>query len=319
MKIKLNRKGPLGIKEQIRRMIRARIDSGQLEPGRALPSAKDLAMLLDVNRNTVAQAYKDLEAEGVLKVIKGSGAYVDRVENKEVIRELDRIFDEALNKAEDLGVDIERAVDHWLDRILAAGADVSTNKILVVECNHEVIDDLSQRLEQSLGVKTEGVLIQTLEQAGDRAAAYLEGVDLVVCGFNHVEDFNKVFPVCPLDLVAVMLKPNIRIMNELLKLPAGSRVGYTCANQRSTETLFQSLPFSGGSSLIKVRVGLDDPKGLEQMTADCEVIFATHYVYDRVKVLAGDKARVVKVDLGIEESNIDLVRERLFLSGKGSK
>ncbi|EOI3547187.1 transcriptional regulator PtsJ [Cronobacter dublinensis] len=45
--------------------IRLRVQSGELCPGDTLPSVRDLALALDVNRNTVASAYKRLTDAGI--------------------------------------------------------------------------------------------------------------------------------------------------------------------------------------------------------------------------------------------------------------
>ena len=45
--------------------IRRQLLSGALQPGQALPPVRDLAVALDVNRNTVASAYKRLVAAGI--------------------------------------------------------------------------------------------------------------------------------------------------------------------------------------------------------------------------------------------------------------
>ncbi|MGE8686475.1 MAG: transcriptional regulator PtsJ [Achromobacter sp.] len=45
--------------------VRALLQSGQLRPGQALPPVRDLAAELDINRNTVAAAYKRLASAGI--------------------------------------------------------------------------------------------------------------------------------------------------------------------------------------------------------------------------------------------------------------
>ena len=45
--------------------VRALLQSGQLRPGQALPPVRDLAAELDINRNTVAAAYKRLAGAGI--------------------------------------------------------------------------------------------------------------------------------------------------------------------------------------------------------------------------------------------------------------
>ena len=83
MEISVDKQSPLGLKEQIKRQIRILVQAGDLIPGQALPPAKDLAGLLNVNRNTVSQAYKELALEGILETRKGSGTFVsDTIEGR---------------------------------------------------------------------------------------------------------------------------------------------------------------------------------------------------------------------------------------------
>ena len=56
--------------------VKAAIASGGLRPGEALPSIRPLAEELRVNRNTVAKAYGELEAQDVIETIAGKGCFV---------------------------------------------------------------------------------------------------------------------------------------------------------------------------------------------------------------------------------------------------
>ena len=59
--------------EQVREGIRAQVESGQLEPGFRLPPVRALADSLGLAANTVARAYKELEALGVVEPVGGPG------------------------------------------------------------------------------------------------------------------------------------------------------------------------------------------------------------------------------------------------------
>lgn len=48
--------------------------SGAMQPGEALPSIRPLAEQLRLNRNTVAKAYSELEAQGVIETVQGRGS-----------------------------------------------------------------------------------------------------------------------------------------------------------------------------------------------------------------------------------------------------
>jgi GntR family transcriptional regulator len=61
---------------QIARQIRAQIASGELAPGTLLPPVRTIASDLGVNLNTVARAYRLLEAEGFVAIEQREGVRV---------------------------------------------------------------------------------------------------------------------------------------------------------------------------------------------------------------------------------------------------
>jgi DNA-binding transcriptional regulator YhcF (GntR family) len=314
MSIVLHKKSPFGIKDQIKRQIRIMVDSGELSVGQALPSARDMAKTLNINRNTVLAAYRELVMEGILETVVGSGTFI---KERKVQRETDalkQILDEACEKALHAGFSLDQISDFLLHQATSYFQGTEGARVLVVECNHEALDYISATLRRDLSVQTTNVLIQELESDPRLAEELLSDIDLIVCGFNHVEELRNVVPSPPVEVVAVLLKPEIRIMNELTQLSPGTSVGFTCATQRSTETFYREAILSGGSSLIKIWAGLDQGPELQRLLEKCSVIFASHYVYDRIISMTEADKRVIKVELAIDRSNIELIRERLALT-----
>jgi GntR family transcriptional regulator len=66
--------GPLYL--QLKRWIEARVAAGDIRPGDALPSERDLAQRVEVSRVTVRKAVQQLVREGLLVQRHGSGTYV---------------------------------------------------------------------------------------------------------------------------------------------------------------------------------------------------------------------------------------------------
>ncbi len=63
---------------QIENHVQFAISSGYLQPGDQLPSVRELSERLDVNPNTVAKAYRDLEVMGLLFTRRGMGVFVNK-------------------------------------------------------------------------------------------------------------------------------------------------------------------------------------------------------------------------------------------------
>jgi GntR family transcriptional regulator len=62
--------------QQVADQVRQLVASGELVPGTALPSVRQLARDLGVNLNTIARAYRLLEGEGFLDIHDRSGVTV---------------------------------------------------------------------------------------------------------------------------------------------------------------------------------------------------------------------------------------------------
>jgi GntR family transcriptional regulator len=74
--VKVDRRDPTDLHEQVAADIRRAIAEGEAKPGERLPPAKDLAAILDVNTNTVLRALRTLREEGLLEARRGRGISV---------------------------------------------------------------------------------------------------------------------------------------------------------------------------------------------------------------------------------------------------
>jgi len=67
---------PTPIYAQLERGFRAAIATGRLHPGDQLPTVRQLAVDLQVNANTVARVYAELERAGVIETKRGVGSFI---------------------------------------------------------------------------------------------------------------------------------------------------------------------------------------------------------------------------------------------------
>ena len=61
---------------QLERGVRAAIATGRLRPGDQLPTVRQMAVELQVNANTVARVYAELERSGVIETKRGVGSFI---------------------------------------------------------------------------------------------------------------------------------------------------------------------------------------------------------------------------------------------------
>src|SRR5215467_13301439 len=74
--LRIDLTAPDPVWRQIADQIRAALVSGSIRPGARLATVRELALDLGVNHNTVAEAYRQLAAEGFLHLDRRAGAVV---------------------------------------------------------------------------------------------------------------------------------------------------------------------------------------------------------------------------------------------------
>ena len=76
MGIDLDRDSETPLHSQITAALRWQIERGELATGARLPSSRDLAEEVGVNRTTVVQSYRELKAAGLIESGVGRGSFV---------------------------------------------------------------------------------------------------------------------------------------------------------------------------------------------------------------------------------------------------
>jgi GntR family transcriptional regulator len=76
LRVKIDRREPTELFEQVAAEIRRAIADGEAKPGERLPPARDLAAILGVNTNTVLRSLRLLRDEGLLEFRRGRGIHV---------------------------------------------------------------------------------------------------------------------------------------------------------------------------------------------------------------------------------------------------
>ncbi len=74
--VSIDPRDPTPIYAQLERGLRAAVATGRLRPGDQLPTVRQLAVDLQINANTVARVYAELERAGVIETKRGVGSFI---------------------------------------------------------------------------------------------------------------------------------------------------------------------------------------------------------------------------------------------------
>lgn len=95
--------------EQVRLQVTDLVDTGALEPGFRLPPVRTLATSLGLAANTVARAYRELEAAGVVETRGRAGTFVA---GRGVERAARSAASAYVRSVRDLGLADDEALEH---------------------------------------------------------------------------------------------------------------------------------------------------------------------------------------------------------------
>jgi GntR family transcriptional regulator len=111
MFFKIDPANDLAIYDQVVRQVKFAVAGAVLRVGELVPSVRELARELCINPNTVARAYRELQSDGVLEPVRGTGLAVStgadkrcRSERVKLIRQrLKQVLVEARQSRLDVG------------------------------------------------------------------------------------------------------------------------------------------------------------------------------------------------------------------------
>jgi len=95
--------------------------AGRLESGDRLPTVRQVAVDLSINRNTVLRAYKELEIRGILTTQQGSGTFITAdpppQDDLERGRRLQQLATDFISRAASEGYRLDELVDVLQERV----------------------------------------------------------------------------------------------------------------------------------------------------------------------------------------------------------
>ena len=120
--INVEDKSGVPLYRQIINQILTAIAAKRLQPGAKLPTVRQLAIDLEVNPNTVARAYRELEILGIITTQRGTGSFVASKSNTardEAVHRtrIENYADGIVAEAARIGISLKELVQALEDRM----------------------------------------------------------------------------------------------------------------------------------------------------------------------------------------------------------
>ena len=302
----------LQLKEAIRKMIR----SGEWEAGEKIPTERELAEGLNISRNTVSAAYKELETEGILTSTQGRGTFVtdsDAVIKRESRKErLLKIVDIAMEEAAELGFTIDEFVAITHGRGIEKKDMLSRVKIAFVECNKEQLLDFTNELHLDSGVAIMPVLLDDFRARPAEFNKDLTDVHLVLTTFFHLQEVKDLIIDKRKDIIGIALNPQLESIVKIARLPQGSILGIICSSETFVAKIKNSLRQAGIDHLqVRCTVARDIQELTNFVTGADAVLVSPNRKKD-VEILCARNKEIIEFRYLPDTGSVNIVKTALL-------
>ncbi len=250
MRFHIQQESDIPASSQLYNQICFAIAARHYPPGHRLPSTRQLAMQTGLHRNTISKVYRQLETDGVVEAIAGSGIYVRDQQKQKGIKS-------ATNTRTKSVTNIDQEISKCVDNLLEAGCTLQQTRELFTQeidwrlkCGARVLvstprEDIgasmliAEELRPNLNVPVEVVPMEELENILESS-----NNGTVVTSRYFLQPLEELAKRHSVRAIAVDLSDFQQELSMLKELRAGSCVGIVSISPgilRAAEVILHSI------------------------------------------------------------------------------
>jgi DNA-binding transcriptional regulator YhcF (GntR family) len=316
MEFKINKSSEFPIYQQLKEQIKFYLLSGALQPGSQVPTPKDLGLYLQINRNTVIAAYKELEQEGLLMTKQGQGTYIaDKLpaSTNQDNQSLLNLAQEMIERTQKLGFSPEDLFTVVFNKtILGLEAPGVTGhlkrpKALMIECNQPDLEHYCDVLKTELNIEIEGCLLDELTDTSSEGK--FKDSDFVVTHVTHLEDVKAFFEPFQKNVFGLMAAPYFETFIKIKALPVGARVGIVCLTKAYTVKMKKAIEDAEIHHISLENCGIDDMEAFNQMVGRIDYLVSSRAVVDSVRRLVPKGIGIIEYAPELDKAGIQMLKK----------
>lgn len=295
---------------KLKQILEYQIAIGNYPIGSTLPAVRSLAFTLGINKNTVSRAYTEMQAEGLVKSLKGKGVMVV---NKPRSSNLNKVADELFQQLKPL---IQQALWQGLpreqigfafNRAMNSLTGQHLPRVAYVECNLFDANSIAKELSANLSIPIEAVILpnSTEEEVPD-----LRGYNLVITPLFHLNEVTSLMQDCPGEVEGISLSPDVEDLLIIARLDSQAIVGLVAlGDRRRSIASLTSLLHSYSNAKI-LSCSIHDEDDLKEILAKADVIVDTLACHEELVQRAGSQ-RINTLKFHVDRQSEDYLHHKL--------
>ena len=248
-------------------------------PGHRLPSTRQLAMQTGLHRNTISKVYRQLETDGVVEAIAGSGIYVrDNLKKED--------FKKSFNSKNNINSAPEQEAKNAIDKLIKLGCTLQETRNLItkeidwrIKCGSRILvstprEDIgasmliAEELSPNINVPVEVVPMEELEKVLCNASN-----GTIVTSRYFLQPLEKLAKKYKVRAIAVDLSDFQKELKIIKELKLGSCVGIVSISPgllRAAEIIIHSM--RGSDIVLMTAISDNSSKLLALLKASNHIV-----------------------------------------------
>ncbi len=270
----INRQSAVPLHIQIKEQIRYAIMSGDLLPGTALPSIRELTSQLRVHRNTVHRVYLELQAAGLLVSRPGVGVFVNEALAQSVspteLRSVDELIDRMFREANAMGVNpitlsglVGQRAPVW---------DARHPTVAFVECTSHQSAECSRDLGEAFGVRVAHLLLEDLRGEDCSVCPHLRHV---VTSVFHYDEVSAWAGLAGRRVHAVTYTLHAHTKRQLRGIRKDAKLGFICHDANTEEVIGREVAAAAPKGTFVGCANLEAIPSALELVEDVDTVILT--------------------------------------------
>jgi len=300
---------------QVKKQIMDMIKNGDLKVGTKIPTERVLSEKLEVSRNTISTAYKELEQDGVLKSYQGRGTFVAEEANPwkaqnikdKIVKFVDLGFEEALES----GMDADEFVDLVLHRIKEKKDMMSKITAVYVECNEEQSRMFSKQLSTRTNMNVIPLTIKDIKEMNGETESILEKSQVIIATFNHVNEVVELTKRYSKDIIGVAINPDLETIVKIARFPLETAFGFVCMSKEFMFKARGALEKAGMGDIDIEYSNSNDKNELKRLISNSDVIIVSPGRYREIREIAGEGKEIIKFLYSLDDGSVKALKSKI--------
>ncbi|TVR06557.1 MAG: GntR family transcriptional regulator, partial [Spirochaetaceae bacterium] len=254
--------------ERVTRLARG----GAVVAGERLPTERELAERIGVARGTITRAYEELERDGIVEVVRGSGTYIAQSGGQSNAGRKERameLIDNTIRGMLELEFSLEEIRTYVQVKLLEREQQLREFNLAGIDCNPEAMAIYENQLLYVSRSWMHKILLSELK-AHPTPEALLHSFDLILTTSTHYREVLELAPALKEKIFQAAVSPSPDTIASLASLGRKSRIALLTVSPRFAEIIERKLGELRLSPNIVRRALVSDQPDLIEFLADID-------------------------------------------------